>query len=327
MDRFPCIIGTGPKEPVGSKLMNTAYIYSRNPLDRGEQERRDEQWIADMTNERSSKFLPLKDLNVLVSQGLQDGLGWLGVDDMRRLGTADRVFLLGLRDQTAFFVVDISGHEHAVQELCDGGNYRFVDARRVTEFLGEEDLGIVAQARAQVHWHNQNGFCSICGQETFVKRGGQVRQCSKCDAEHYPRTDPVTITVVSDKDRCLLGQSRGRLSRTNTFSALAGFVDQGESIEEAVAREVMEEAGISIRNIRYHSSQPWPFPSSLMIGCHADAATTEISIDDEEMVDVRWFQRDEVLRALEGASEVLVVPGTIAIAHHLIKAWATNDIQ
>ena len=307
--------------------MSIAHIYSGNPLDRGDQERRDEQWIADMSNDRASKFLPLKDLNVLVSQGLQDGLGWLGVDDMRQLGIANRGLLLGLRDQVAFFVVDISGHEHAVQELCDGGNYRFVDARTVTEFVSDEDLGIVAQARAQVHWHSRNGFCSACGQETFVKRGGQVRQCSKCDAEHFPRTDPVAITVVSDKDQCLLGQSRGRLSRTNTFSALAGFVDQGESIEEAVAREVMEEAGISVRNIRYHSSQPWPFPSSLMIGCHADAVTTDISIDDEEMVDVRWFQRDEVLRALEGASEILVVPGPIAIAHHLIKAWATNDIQ
>lgn len=307
--------------------MSFAHIYSGNPLDRGDQERRDEQWIADMTNDRSSRFLPLKDLNVLVSQGLQNGLGWLGVDDMRRLGITDGGLLLGLRDRVAFFVVDISGHERAVQELCDGGNYRFVDARTVTGFVSAEDSGIVAQARAQVHWHSRNGFCSTCGQETFVKRGGQVRQCSKCDAEHFPRTDPVVITLVSDKDRCLLGQSRGVLSRTNTFSALAGFVDQGESIEEAVAREVMEEAGISIKNIRYHSSQPWPFPSSLMIGCHADAATTDISIDDEEMVEVRWFQRSEVLRALEGASELLVVPGSIAIAHHLIKAWAANAIS
>ena len=153
-----------------------------------------------------------------------------------------------------------------------------------------------------------------------------MRQCSKCDAEHYPRTDPVVITVVADNDRCLLGQSRGPLSRTNTFSALAGFVDQGESIEEAVAREVMEEAGIGVKNIRYHSSQPWPFPSSLMIGCHADATTTDISIDNEEMIDVRWFQRGDVLGALEKTSEVLAVPGPIAIAHHLIKAWATNNM-
>ncbi|MDP6512864.1 MAG: NAD(+) diphosphatase [SAR202 cluster bacterium] len=133
--------------------------------------------------------------------------------------------------------------------------------------------------------------------------------------------------LVHDGDRCLLGQSRGRLSRMRTYSALAGFMDQAESIEEAVRREVMEEAGIQAKNVRYHSSQPWPFPSSLMIGCHAEAATTEISMDNEEMTDVRWFQRDEVLAALEGESEILVVPGAIAIAHHLIKAWANGEVQ
>ena len=202
-----------------------------------------------------------------------------------------------------------------------------MDARTVTEILNGTDSGIVAQARAQVDWHNRNGFCSTCGHETFMKRGGQVRQCCRCDVMHYPRTDPVIITVVSDNERCLLGQSRGRGTRTNRYSALAGFVDQGESIEEAVAREVMEESGIAIKNVRYHSSQPWPFPSSLMIGCHAEAVTTNISFDDEEMLDVRWFQRDEVLTALEGTSESLIVPGPIAIAHHLIKAWATNDVH
>jgi NAD+ diphosphatase len=312
---------------MGSKQLSTSHIYSGNPLDRGERERRDEQWIAGMARDGASRFLPMKDLNVLVSQGPQDGLGWLGVDDLRQLGIDGSAIFLGLLEGVVYFVVDISQHEHAVQELTDGGGHRFVDARAVTEFLSGTDSGIVAQARAQVNWHNRNGFCSTCGHETSVKRGGQVRQCPKCDTVHYPRTDPVVITVVSDHDRCLLGQSRGRLASTNRFSALAGFVDQGESIEEAVAREVMEEAGISVKNVRYHSSQPWPFPSSLMIGCHADAATTDISIDDEEMVDVRWFQRDEVLRALEGTSEILVVPGPIAIAHHLIKAWATNDMR
>jgi NAD+ diphosphatase len=114
------------------------------------------------------------------------------------------------------------------------------------------------------------------------------------------------------------------LNRTNTYSALAGFVDQGESIEEAVAREVMEEAGIQVDQIRYHSSQPWPFPSSLMIGCHADAATTEINFDDEEMNDVRWFSRDEVAAALQGKNDSLNVPQPIAIAHHLITAWVNG---
>jgi NAD+ diphosphatase len=132
--------------------------------------------------------------------------------------------------------------------------------------------------------------------------------------------------LVHDGDYCLLGQPRGRLSRMKMYSALAGFIDQGESIEEAVAREVREEAGIEVKNVRYHSSQPWPFPSSLMIGCHAEAATTDISIDNEEMSDVRWFEREEVLRALDRRNDELWVPQPLAIAHHLIKTWATETI-
>ncbi len=307
--------------------MNVSHVYSSNPLDRGDRERRDEQWIADMAKDGTSRFLPVKDADVLLSQGPQDGLGWLGVDDIVQLRINTSVVFLGLLDRVACFVVDISDNEHAVRELSEGGAYRFVDARTATEFLSGTDSGIVAQARAQASWHHRHGFCSICGNETFIKRGGQSRQCSKCDTEHYPRTDPVVIAVVSDNDRCLLGQSRGRLALSNRYSALAGFVDQGESIEEAVAREVMEEAGISIRNVRYHSSQPWPFPYTLMIGCHAEAVTTDVSIDDDEMVDVRWFRREEVLLALEGKSDTLALPGPIAIAHHLIKAWANNDIR
>ena len=158
-----------------------------------------------------------------------------------------------------------------------------------------------------------------------MKRAGQVRNCTGCGIDHFPRTDPVIIVVVHDGDKCLLGQSRGRLQRTNTYSALAGFVDQGESIEEAVAREVMEEAGIAVKNVRYHSSQPWPLPYSLMIGCHAEAVTTDINMDKDEMTDVKWFDKRDVISALENNSEVLKVPMKIAIAHHLVKSWALNE--
>ena len=304
--------------------MNISHVYGSNPLDRGERERRDEDWIASRAKDPESKFLPLSDLNVLISNGPNQALGWLGIDELSRLGIDTGVIFLGLQEQKACFAIDISKYDSAVQELQKSGDWRFEDARAATEYLSGADSGIVAQARIQINWHNRNGFCSICGHETFVKRGGQVRQCSKCDTEHFPRTDPVVITVVADNDRCLLGQSRGYLSATNRYSALAGFVDQGESIEEAVAREIKEEAGIQVGNIRYHSSQPWPFPWSLMIGCHADAVTTEISFDDEEMTDVRWFSRAKVLLALEGQSENLAIPGPVAIAHHLIKAWATD---
>ena len=133
--------------------------------------------------------------------------------------------------------------------------------------------------------------------------------------------------LILDGDRCLLGQSQGRLASTGMYSALAGFIDQGESIEEAVRREIREEAGVLVGAVRYHSSQPWPFPSSLMIGCHGRALTTKITIDPAEMADVRWFTRDAVRAALAGTNPELRVPGPIAIAHHLIKAWADGEVD
>ena len=200
-----------------------------------------------------------------------------------------------------------------------------MDVRTAATLLSAEDAGIAAQARAQVDWHARHGFCGACGSPTEPLRGGQQRTCRNCGANHFPRTDPVVIVVVTDGERCLLGQSHGRLSSMRMFSALAGFMDQGESIEEAVRREVAEEAGIQVGAVRYHSSQPWPFPSSLMIGCHADALTTDLRPDDVEMQAVHWFERATVRRALAGDDDELRVPASIAIAHHLIRAWAEGS--
>lgn len=305
--------------------MSIAHIYSGNPLDRAHRERHDEQRILAMVHDPTSRFLPVNDLQVPVSETPRNALGWMSADEWRGRGIAGVPLFLGRLNEVAFFAVDVSNQVQSVQDWLEGSGYRFVDARRAAEFLSGPDCGIVAQVRSHMDWHSRNGFCANCGHQTTVKRGGQARHCAHCGAEHYPHTDPVVIVVVSDGNRCLLGQSRGYLSRANRFSALAGFVDQGESIEEAVAREVMEEAGIGIENVRYHSSQPWPFPSSLMIGCHADAVTTDISIDDEEMASVRWFEREEVLSALEGKHGSLALPGPIAIAYHLIRAWATGE--
>ena len=224
------------------------------------------------------------------------------------------------------FAIEVNEDTAAFLEEWSG--MKFEDCRAAGELLPIPDGGIVAQARAQIDWHRRHRYCSVCGNPSEKRRGGQVRFCPVCKAQHFPRTDPVVITVVEDKegDRCLLGQSRGRLQRMRMYSALAGFMDQGEAIEEAVAREIREEAGIEVKNVRYHSSQPWPFPSSLMIGCIAEAATTDINMDAEEMTDVQWFERSEVLLALEGKSEKLTVPAPLAIAHHLVKAWAYGEM-
>ena len=299
--------------------MTREHVYSGNPLMRGERERRDEAWIAARVADPTSKVLPLRDLKVAVQSDGPPALVWLSPTEFERLGGSPLVVLLGLRDGVAHFAADVS-----TLDGLDGVNkaFRFEDARAAAGVVSREDAGVIAQARAHVGWHNRHGFCSVCGQPTAIGRGGQVRTCPACGAEHFPRTDPVVIVVVSDGERCLLGQSWGRLAASKMYSALAGFMDQGESIEEAVAREVWEEAGIRAVDVRYHSSQPWPFPSSLMIGCHATAATTDIHKDDEEMTDVRWFSRAEVRAALAGESETLSLPGPFAIAHHLIRSWA-----
>ena len=303
------------------------HVFAGNPLDRGEVERRDEDWLAAQASDPESRMLPMWQLNVPVSA--EHSLTWLSTEDLRLLKVELEPIFLGVLEGRSHFVVDVSSIERGDIER-DG--LTFEDARTTAEYMSGPESGMVAQARSQLSWHGRHGFCAVCGRPTSVGRGGQVRRCSPkedggCGTEHYPRTDPVVITVVHDGDRCLLGQSRGRLVAMRRYSALAGFMDQGEAIEEAVAREVMEEAGIRVGAVRYHSSQPWPFPSSLMIGCHADAATTDIHYDPEEMTDVQWFSREEVLLALEERSEILAMPGPTAIAHHLIRSWATGEVD
>ena len=306
--------------------MYPPHTFAANPLDRGEAERRDEDWIEAQARDSQSQFLPFSNLNVLLGDDPGPTLGWLSLDGIPSDGTTSTPTMLGMMDGATHFAIEVN--EDAAAFIEDWTGMRFEDCRAAGETLPGPEGGIVAQARAQLDWHRRHRFCSVCGKPSEKRRGGQMRFCPACKAQHFPRTDPVVITVVEDKegDRCLLGQSRGRLQRMRMYSALAGFMDQGEAIEEAVAREIMEEAGIQVKNVRYHSSQPWPFPSSLMIGCIAEAATTDINMDAEEMTDVQWFSRSEVLLALEGKSEKLAVPAPLAIAHHLIKTWAYDEM-
>ena len=299
--------------------MNRPHTFAGNPLDRAEHQRRDASWLAARERNPASRFLPLRDLDVLLEGEDPARLAWVSGD--AAIGLEGPRFLLGLRDETTHFAIDVSDDEG---DLAAGDERRYVDVRTAATLLSAEDAGIAAQARAQVDWHARHGFCSVCGSPTEAVRGGQQRNCGSCSAAHFPRTDPVVIVVVTDGDRCLLGQSHGRLSQMRMFSALAGFMDHAESIEEAVRREVLEEAGVRVGAVRYHSSQPWPFPSSLMIGCHADALTTDLRPDKVEMLSVQWFDRATVQRALAGADAELRVPASFAIAHHLIRAWAED---
>jgi NAD+ diphosphatase len=306
-------------------IQGYGHVFSRNPLNRGETERRNESLITEMADNSSSLYLIIKDLNLLVDIN-HSSLVWLKKEELDKLNIQSHPIFLGIKNDIYHFAISVTDVE--IHNYLNMGNtsYKFVDIRTCGENLSAEDAGISAQARIQILWHLKHMYCGVCGGKTIIKRGGQSRHCIDCQTDHFPRTDPVIIVVVHNGDKCLLGQSQGRLRSTNTYSALAGFVDQGESIEEAVSREVMEEAGIKIKNVTYHSSQPWPLPYSIMIGCHAEAITTKINMDHEEMTDVKWFTRNEVLRALEGQNDSLKVPMKIAIAHHLIKDWALNNI-
>ncbi|EXL07619.1 NAD(+) diphosphatase [Brucella anthropi] len=200
--------------------------------------------------------------------------------------------------------------------------FRLQDYRSIyTEGLVSADLlGALAQAAALTAWHANHRFCGRCGTKTDMRAGGAKRQCPNCGAEHFPRTDPVAIMLPVRGEKCILARSPH--FAPGSYSCLAGFIEHGETIEAAVRRESVEEMGLSIGRVAYHASQPWPFPYSLMIGCHAEVLSDDFTIDRSELEDGRWFSKAEVRTMLEGTHENgLRVPPSGAIATHLIKAW------
>jgi len=209
------------------------------------------------------------------------------------------------------------------EQLPDG--IKAIDYRSINiqGLIDEAALGALAQGAALLAWHASHAYCSRCGSKSEMRIGGYKRSCPNCSAEHFPRTDPVAIMLAVTKDRCLLGRSPH--FTPGMFSALAGFIEPGETIENAVRRETFEEAGIRLGRVAYHASQPWPFPYSLMIGCYGEALNEDIQADMTELEACRWFTRDEVLAALAGTHpDGVFVPPRAAIASLLIRNWAEN---
>jgi NAD+ diphosphatase len=301
-----------------------ALAFAGSPLDREHARRRDHAWLEARLVDTASRFLPLWRLQPLVKRGASRALAWARREFFAELDPAPEPVLLGSLGGVAHFAVDVSAAARPEESFGVGDVARFEELRGVVPLLALEEAAISAQARSLVDWHARHGFCAACGGGTRAQWGGAHRVCRECQAEHFPRTDPVAIAVVVRGDRCLLGRQPAWPARL--YSALAGFVEAGESLEETVRREVQEESGAAVGAVRYWRSQPWPFPSSLMLGCLAEALSEEIRVDRAELEDARWFTRAEVRAALAGEAEALVTPPPFAIAHQLLRAWVDGAL-
>jgi NAD+ diphosphatase len=241
------------------------------------------------------------------------------------LGDPAELAFLGLRDGTPRFAAALPA---AALTLLQGrSDIDLVDLRSIAVrgLLDGDHLAALAEGKALLTWHARHRFCANCGALTRPVDGGWRRDCPSCQTLHFPRTDPVVIMLAVDGEHCLLGRSHR--FQSGMWSCLAGFVEPGETVEEAVRRETHEEAGIACGRIAYFASQPWPFPMSLMIGCHAQALSREIVIDRTELDDARWFERDEVKLMLSGQHPAgLSAPMPFAIAHHILRAWVERTV-
>ena len=302
-------------------MKNIIHAYAGSPLDRAGTKRPDANWIMEQAKATSSRFLPFSDLSVLIfeTEGAPDRLLWLSGADISGNNIADlnKALFLGLDDQgAANFAVQLD----PTKDWSDLGTVIDLRSLALSGTIAPGELAIAGQAKSMLEWHKQHGFCARCGTADHISDGGYKRTCPNCERMHFPRVDPVAIMIVTRGDKCLLGRSPHFVP--GMYSALAGFMEPGESIEETVRREVMEEVGIETGYVKYHSSQPWPFASSIMIGCIAEATSEEITIDPKEIEAARWFTRDELQLMRERRHpEEFTIPFHFAIARHLIKAF------
>jgi NAD+ diphosphatase len=304
-------------------------------VDRAEDgRRRDPGWVAEQRGHERARAVVAGDAGVLIEG---DRLGRVPLADLE----AEPALLLGLDEEGPLFAVDEGPpHERGSRAPMVGAGGRRgepapeapgrMNLREAAQVLSQSEGGLVAYVTALLNWHRGHGHCANCGAPTDVAEAGSLRECPVCGTHHHPRVDPVVIMLVTDGDRLLLG--RQRIWPPRRYSALAGFVSPGESLEEAVAREVFEEAGVQVGRPEYRSSQPWPFPASLMLGFTVPYAGGELGGTDPELEDKRWFGREELAEAAKEDSwsdprdgdAPLLLPPRAAIARRLIDEWLSG---
>jgi len=295
-------------------------FYAGLGLDRAGGRRRDAGWIAERLADPASLLFPVWRAQNFVVAGDTPAPAPLAVSTAAPLlEVANEVVLLGLAGEIACFALELSHIEtpETLPPLAGAG--RFADLRSVGPLLPQAEGSLLAYARGLTHWHRRHRFCGVCGSPTESADAGHLRRCANpdCRAEHFPRTDPAVIMAVAHRDRLLLGRQASW--PPGMHSVLAGFVEPGESLEEAVAREVMEEVGVAVVEVRYHSSQPWPFPASIMLGFTAEALGPELRIDRSEIDRAGWYSRAELRASPE--DERFRLPRRDSIARRLVDDW------
>jgi NAD+ diphosphatase len=294
--------------------------FVNNILDRAAHLRtKDDKLMAMESDPRARAYLVHRDSLIVKKEG-ESTRALLTIDEALKCGANPGTIFLGLRDGTAVFGMGISAA--AAEDLMTRNDVTVADLRGMATqgAVPPGELSAIAMAKSMVNWHQRHGYCANCGQRTRMKEGGWKRECPSCKVEHFPRTDPVVIMLVTHDDKCLLG--RAPRFPPGMYSCLAGFVEAAETIEDAVRREVLEEAGIRCTDVNYYMTQPWPYPSSLMIGCTARATNEDIVVDRTELEDARWFDRDESrLMLARKHPDGLAGPHPFAIAHHLLGRW------
>lgn len=307
-------------------------LLARGTIDRSSALRANEQWLERAWTDPSTRVLVIDDGHTLVRRS---GDAVQAVLYAPADAPPGERYLLGVEDGVAYFAVaaplpgvpggDVNGRVTVPMSLRDTPEGEPVAAglRQVGGLLGDRDAGLLVYAVALEAWHQTHEYCPRCGTRTEVKGGGHIRVCPQDGSQHFPRVDPAVIMLVRDEDdRCLL--ARGPQWPEGRLSILAGFVEPGESLEHAVAREVAEEVGVTVVRPRYLGSQPWPFPRSLMLGFFAEAISTELTPDAEEIAEAHWFSREELARALESGE--LRLPPPVSIARRLIETWYGGEL-
>jgi NAD+ diphosphatase len=306
--------------------------YAGGHLDRAGLFRKDEDWVAEKLSNPKTQIVPVWRSKNLIDEF--DVAPKAHVVDRANankiLAIAHQTTLLGIQGEVAYFAADLSSleEEHAHKLVNQG---EFVDLRHVGPLLGANESSLLAHARGMLFWHQKHQHCGVCGVQTKSHEGGHVRKCanSECGASTFPRTDPAVIMLIthqppSGPSQCLLG--RQEIWPPGNYSTLAGFVEPGESLEEAVAREVHEEAGVHIKNVTYQASQPWPFPASIMLGFWGEATTTNIQVDENEIEDAQWFNAPDLRGFGEwGDNDTKFhLPRRDSISRYLIETWLTK---